>query len=191
MISCATPTATEVDVIQFLTPYDLKRLRAYARGETDYHLITDLVPILSDLVFNGKLAVNGLTFLAKRVLVGMGCQRKNIDEVYEEDKQRITIPQILGIFKPSIDKISAQIEKKVESKIKAQFADRKNKNLVVPKTVATPTGRIVISAEEDKEVTEPQPSTPSTEPELGNSTKKHKHMQESHKLKKKQKIDSQ
>ena len=190
MISCANPPTTEVDVIQFLTPYDLKRLRAYARGETDYHLITDLVPTLADLVFNGKLAVNGLTFLAKRVLVGMGCQRKNIDEIYEEDKQRITIPQILGIFKPSIDKISAQIEKKVESRIKAQFSDRKNKNLVVAKTVPTPTGRMVISSEELVEVNEPQPSTPSTEPELGNSTKKHKHMNETQKLKKKQKVDS-
>jgi N-acetyltransferase 10 len=192
MISCAQIPVVESDVLQFVTPYDLKRLRAYSKGESDYHLITDLVPTIADLVFNGKLTVSGnLTFLAKRVLVGMGCQRKNIDEIYEEDKQRITIPQILGIFKPSIDKISAQIEKKVEAKIKAQFTERKNKNLVIPKTVPTPNGRMLIDAQAEMDMAPAaEPQTPSTEPDAPKEVRKHKPEGERSKDKKKQKLVS-
>ena len=187
VISCggAAPQA-EVDILQFLSPYDIKRLRSYARGECDYHLITDLVPVIADLLFNNKVTVAGsLSFLARRVLVGMGSQRKTIDEIYEEDKARISIPQILGIFKPSIDKISSQIEKKLETKIKAQFNQRKNKNLVVLKTVPTPTGPMVIDTDVSGDAE--QPETPSTVPEV-QETKKVKAFQQHHQNKKKQKM---
>ncbi|TEB14478.1 N-acetyltransferase [Perkinsus sp. BL_2016] len=192
IISCDAPKVNEVDVVQFMSLYDLKRLRAYARGESDYHLITDLVPIIAELIFNGKLTISGnLTFLARRVLVGMGCQRKSIDEIYEEDKQRITIPQILGIFKPSIDKISAQIEKKLEAKIKSQFNERKNKNLNVMKTVLTPSGPMVIDTHADTNLpTEAQPETPSTEPEVGKDSNKKTLDREGSQLKKKQKVEN-
>jgi N-acetyltransferase 10 len=181
MISCQQPSTQPVsdfDILQILSPYDIKRLRSYARGECDYHLITDLVPVIADLLFNQKISVP-VTFLAKRVIVGMGCQRKTIDELYEEDKARITIPQILGIFKPTIDKISAQIEKKFESKIKSQFNQRKNKNLVVLKTVPTPSGPMIIDTNHDAE-TMSSPDTPSTVPEVSSAptnkqNKKNKH----------------
>ena len=190
MIACDTPKVNETDLLQFMSLYDLKRLRAYARGETDYHLITDLVPVVADIIFNGRLALSGnITYLAKRVLVGMGCQRKSIDEIYEEDKQRITIPQILGIFKPTIDKISSQIEKKLEAKIKAQFNDRKNKNLTVVKTVRTPDGHMVIdTTAAETEETVAQPETPSTEPEAKKEQKKAKAHHENGKSGKKQKV---
>ena len=134
IMSCATPPAADdnknaTDVVQFLTPYDIKRLRSYSRGETDYHLITDLIPVVADLLFNKMSFSGSLSFLARRVLVGMGSQRKTIDELFEEDKVRISIPQILGILKPTIDKISAQLEKKLEAKVKAQFNQRKIRNL--------------------------------------------------------------
>ena len=129
VISCAAPPNEQIDIVQFLTPYDIKRLRSYARGETDYHLITDLIPVIADLLFN-KISFSGsLSFLAKRVLIGMGTQRKTLDELYEEDKQRISIPQILGILKPTLDKVSAQLEKKLEAKVKAQFNQRKIRNI--------------------------------------------------------------
>jgi len=193
MIACDSPKITETDILQFMSLYDLKRLRAYARGETDYHLITDLVPVVADLIFNGKLAVSGnLTYLAKRVLVGMGCQRKSIDEIYDEDKQRITIPQILGIFKPTIDKISAQIEKKLEAKIKSQFNDRKNKNLTVLKTVRTPEGHIVIDTVAESIAEAPvNPDTPSTDPEARKEHKKSKAHHENGGSGKKQKVANQ
>jgi N-acetyltransferase 10 len=132
LISCTSPpTEQNVDIAHFLTPYDVKRLRAYARGETDYHLITDLLPVVADLLFN-KLSFSGSnSFLAKRVLVGMGSQRKTIDELFLEDMNRISIPQILGILKPSVDKISAQLEKKLEAKIKDQYNQRKCKNITL------------------------------------------------------------
>ena len=189
VIASAAPEAKEADVLQFLTAYDIKRLRAYARGECDYHLITDLVPVIAHLLFNGKLSISGsISFLAKRVLVGMGSQQKSIDEIYQEDKQRISIPQILGIFKPTIDKISSQIEKKLESKIKAEFNQRKNKNLIVNKTVPTPTGRIVIDTKAAVVAEHVQPATPSTEPDT-KPVKKQKAAGFAEGAKKKQKVD--
>ena len=175
VISCgeASSVSQTDDILQWLSPYDIKRLRSYARGECDYHLITDLVPVIAELLFNHKINVSGsVTFLARRILVGIGCQRKTIDEIYEEDKSRISIPQILGIFKPTIDKISSQIEKKFESQIKAQFNQRKNKNLVPTRTIITPEGPMVVEAKDDI-----MPETPSTAPETSLSPapgKKHK-----------------
>ena len=149
--------ATGSEMHHFMTPYDVKRLRSYARGECDYHLITDLVPMIAHLLFSGKVQVTAsLSFLAKRVLVGMGLQHKTIDDLHVEDP-RITIPQILGIFKPTIDKISGQIEKKLETKIKNLYNQRKNKNLPEILTVPTPDGRIVIEKTSDRE-TCPTPS---------------------------------
>ena len=167
VISCpAKIPVEEVDVLQFLSAYDVKRLRAYARGECDYHLITDLVPVIAHLLFSGKLQLtSNLSFLARRVLVGMGLQNKTIDDLYEEDKTRITIPQILGIFKPSVDKISAQIEKKLQNNAKAQYNQRKNKNLVTQKTVPTPAGRIVIETVTDDSIAQ-HVETPSTEADI-------------------------
>ena len=196
IISCgpANTAVHEIDVLQFLSAYDIKRLRSYARGECEYHLITDLIPVIADLLFNNKISVSGsLSFLAKRVLVGMGSQRKTIDEIYEEDKARISIPQILGIFKPSIDKISAQIEKKLEGKIKAQYNERKNKNLVVLKTVPTPNGPMVIdtTAFESKQAESiAQPETPSTISDVA-EIKKHKSVDDvQSRKKKKQKVQN-
>lgn len=196
VISCgpANTAVHEIDVLQFLSSYDIKRLRSYARGECDYHLITDLVPVIADLLFNNKISVSGsLSFLAKRVLVGMGSQRKTIDEIYEEDKARISIPQILGIFKPSIDKISSQIEKKLEGKIKAQFNERKNKNLVVLKTVPTPNGPMVIdttAVESKQDESTAQPETPSTISDVA-EVKKHKSVDDvQSRKKKKQKVQN-
>jgi len=176
VISCGGDDQSQTgvqDIVQWLSPYDIKRLRSYARGECDYHLITDLVPVIAELLFNNKISVSGsVTFLARRILVGIGCQRKTIDEIYEEDKSRISIPQILGIFKPTIDKISSQIEKKFEAQIKAQYNQRKNKNLVPIRTIMTPDGPMVVDASQDI-----MPETPSTAPEVCESPvqqKKHK-----------------
>jgi hypothetical protein len=123
----------------------------------------------------------------------MGSQRKTIDEIYEEDKARISIPQILGIFKPSIDKISAQIEKKLEGRIKAQYNERKNKNLVVLKTVPTPNGPMVIdtTAFESKQAESiAQPETPSAISDVA-EIKKHKSVDDvQSRKKKKQKVQN-
>jgi N-acetyltransferase 10 len=190
MISCASPKAVDVDILQFLSLYDLRRLRSYSRGEVDYHLITDLIPVVADLIFNGKFSVSGsLAFLAKRILVGMGCQRKTLDELYEEDKERISIPQILGILKPSLDKISQQIEKKLEINIKSQFVSRANRNLVVAKTVRTPDGIVTFDESQETEEALRQPSTPSTEPEASTNFKKKKTLQGQGDPGKKQRID--
>jgi N-acetyltransferase 10 len=182
------PMTLASTLVNHLSLYDIRRLRSYARGETDYHLITDLVPVLAELVFRQIVTVNkSMPFLAKRILVGMGCQRKSIDEVYEEDKARITIPQILGIFKPAVDKITTELEKALESKIKEQFNERKNKfSKTLPKTVPTPSGPMALPADAPA-LPEQMPQTPSTSMSDPSPNKKHKLHQKNDQYKKKTK----
>ena len=53
------PTAlTSSEVGVHLTKYDLKRLELYSRNMADYHLITDLLPIIARFVFLERTQFN-------------------------------------------------------------------------------------------------------------------------------------
>ena len=52
----SAPPAPTLDYL--LSPYDLKRLNSYSRSLVDHHLIADLIPIISRLIFSGQLRVH-------------------------------------------------------------------------------------------------------------------------------------
>jgi N-acetyltransferase 10 len=78
-------TSTELGCL--LTPFDLKRLEAYANNMLDYHAILDLVPTISTLFFEKRLHGSGeekdvsLSPVQSAILLGLGLQRKEIEEI--------------------------------------------------------------------------------------------------------------
>ncbi|KAJ1412894.1 tRN [Sesbania bispinosa] len=94
------PTKTASDKIlgavkEYLSPHDMKRLEAYVNNLADFHLILDLVPIISHLYFQEKLPVT-LSPAQASVLLCIGLQNQNIS--YIEGQMKLERQQILSIF---------------------------------------------------------------------------------------------
>lgn len=65
-----------------MTPFDLKRLDSYANNVVDYHVILDLLPHVASLYFDKRLGDEvSLSAVQASILLGMGLQRKSIEEV--------------------------------------------------------------------------------------------------------------
>ncbi|KAG7983022.1 hypothetical protein I3843_04G083000 [Carya illinoinensis] len=80
---------------QFLSPHDMKRLEAYTNNLVDFHLIFDLVPILANLYFEGRIPVT-LSYAQASVLLCIGLQGQNIS--YIEGQMKLERQQILSLF---------------------------------------------------------------------------------------------
>lgn len=65
-----------------LTPFDLKRLEAYANNLLDYHVILDLFPRIASLYFEKRLGSDmRLSAVQSSIFLALGLQRKTIEEV--------------------------------------------------------------------------------------------------------------
>ncbi|OLL25473.1 RNA cytidine acetyltransferase [Neolecta irregularis DAH-3] len=94
-------TKSELDAM--LSPFDLKRLESYANNMLDYHVILDLVPLIANLYFSGRLATSvKLSGVQSSILLSIGLQRKSIDDVVKELDLGST--QVLAIFVKAIKK---------------------------------------------------------------------------------------
>ncbi|UXI20139.1 box C/D snoRNA protein 1 [Sarcoptes scabiei] len=108
------------DLLFHLSVYDIKRLELYAQNLVDYHLIVDLLPIVSRLYFLDQFGPNfHMSYVQNAILLGIGLQHKNIDTIAEELK--IPATQILGLFNRSIKKISIFFRNLCEEEIRDQM----------------------------------------------------------------------
>ena len=72
--------------------YQLKRLEAYNRNVIDHSMILDLVPVLTRLIFEGKLNVE-LTGFQQALMLALGLQHKGLkecSELFSIEEQQIT-----------------------------------------------------------------------------------------------------
>ncbi|KAL5152610.1 RNA cytidine acetyltransferase 1 [Glycine soja] len=85
-------------VREYLSPHDMKRLKAYVSNFADFnlHLILDLVPILARLYFEEKLPVK-LSYVQASVLLCIGLQNHNI--LYIEGQMKLERQQLLSEFR--------------------------------------------------------------------------------------------
>ncbi|KAH7885613.1 GNAT acetyltransferase 2-domain-containing protein [Phlebopus sp. FC_14] len=91
-----------------LTPFDLKRLESYANNTLDYHVILDLLPTVAQLYFEKRLGQEvSLSAVQASILLGMGLQRKAIEEV--ETELSLPVSQALALFGKLIRKISKRL----------------------------------------------------------------------------------
>ena len=65
----------------FVSHLDFKRLQAYANNLVDFHLILDLLPILSRLFFLKDFGSLKVSYSQAAILVGLGLQHRNVEEI--------------------------------------------------------------------------------------------------------------
>lgn len=89
---------------EVLSPFDLKRLDSYSNNLLDYHVIVDMLPLISQLYFNGKAKEVSLSSVQSAILLAIGLQHKNIDDIAKE----LNLPsnQIMAMFAKIIRKFS-------------------------------------------------------------------------------------
>ncbi|XP_055350421.1 RNA cytidine acetyltransferase-like [Paramacrobiotus metropolitanus] len=104
----------------FLTKYDIRRLNSYAAKMFDYHVVVDLLPVISRMYFSGQLGTVHLSDAQARFLLGLGLQCKSVDDL--ASALNATIPSILSILQSEvIRKVVAFFRKLAEEKIDAEM----------------------------------------------------------------------
>ncbi|KAF7302818.1 RNA cytidine acetyltransferase [Mycena kentingensis (nom. inval.)] len=108
---------TSTELSHLLTPFDLKRLEAYSNNMLDYHAVLDLVPTIATLFFERRLVTSDesdkdsanvhLSGVQSAILLGLGLQHKEIDDVEKE----LTLPtsQTLALFGKVVRKITKRL----------------------------------------------------------------------------------
>lgn len=104
----ATGQISAQELGMVLTPYDVKRLKSYAKNLVDYHMIVDLVPTLARLYFLQRLPQMTLSYLQRAILVSIGLQHQSVDVIQKE----LGVPsnQLLALFNKAIRKFLSQID---------------------------------------------------------------------------------
>jgi N-acetyltransferase 10 len=69
----------------------------------DYHVIIDLLPLVADLYFSGRIQVS-LSGVQRAILLAIGLQRKSIDDL--EKELNLPVAQVLAMFIKTIKKFS-------------------------------------------------------------------------------------
>ncbi|KAH8740787.1 hypothetical protein FG386_002749 [Cryptosporidium ryanae] len=92
----------------FFTENDCNRILRYAKQLSDFSSISDLVPAISQLYFENRLPGISISYLQSAVLLGIGSQRKSIDDLSFELSTPST--QLLALFNKAIHKISNYIQ---------------------------------------------------------------------------------
>jgi len=124
-------TKPELDI--FLTPYDLKRLDTYARGQLDYHVIVDLLPLIGRLYFSSRLPVP-LSSLQAAILVSLALQHKSVTQL--EKELQLPSNQILALFGKAAKKITACLQGIVEQTVSKEV--EKEEEEAAKRQTATP-----------------------------------------------------
>lgn len=96
---------TAAELHYHLTPHDLQRLELYSRNLCDHHLISDLIPSLSQLYFTSRMGSNfRLSSVQSALLCGIGLQHKSVDDLTAE--LGLPINQTLAMFNKAVKKMS-------------------------------------------------------------------------------------
>ncbi|KAI6203059.1 RNA cytidine acetyltransferase [Aphelenchoides besseyi] len=112
------------DLELFLTNGDLKRLSKYSRNMANHFLITDILPTIAELYFNGKLeSTLELDIIQSAVLLCMGLQRKSADITATE--LNLLNNQVMAHFNKAMRKLSDHFDRVCESAIEAEMNDGK------------------------------------------------------------------
>ena len=105
-----------------LSPYDLKRLESYAGNKLDHHVVTDLMPIIAMLYFNGEIKSDvKLTGVQQAILLAVGLQHKDMDEVGQE--LGLHSSQMLAMFMKVMRKVAGHLSSLVSGAMQKQLED--------------------------------------------------------------------
>lgn len=126
------PPLSPQEIKALYSPYDMKRLISYSNNMLDYHVILDLLPSLANLYFSGRFATSPdckLTGVQSSILLALGLQRKQIEDVEKELK--LPVAQALALFVKIIRKIVKTLEdiqkSEIDKSIPQQSAEEQQK----------------------------------------------------------------
>ncbi|KAJ5224264.1 RNA cytidine acetyltransferase [Penicillium citrinum] len=106
----------KADLDATFSPFDLKRLDSYANNLLDYHVILDMVPIISEFYFGNRLAGKvSLSGVQQSILLAIGLQRKSLDDV--EKELNLPSSQLLAMFLKIVRKVSTHFRGLVEGAV--------------------------------------------------------------------------
>lgn len=108
-----------------MSPFDRKRIDAYANGFCEQHVITDLLPVMARHVLLGKLKIE-LNFVQAAILLCRGLQHKEIEEI--ERDISLHPSQILALLLKCIRKISDAYSDIEKSSIERELFQNNPKN---------------------------------------------------------------
>lgn len=99
------PPLSKHQLDDLLSPFDLKRLESYADNMLDYHVILDMVPLIAQLFFSGRIkqGVN-LSSIQHAILLAIGLQRKTLEDIEKELK--LPPAQVLAMFQKIVRKVA-------------------------------------------------------------------------------------
>jgi len=98
-------TLTSTELHYHLTPHDLQRLELYSRNLCDHHLVSDLIPSLSQLYFTSRMGPGfRLSSVQAALLCGMGLQNKSVEDLTAE--LGLPVNQVLAMFNKAVKKMS-------------------------------------------------------------------------------------
>eukprot|EP01082_Thalassiosira_pseudonana_P016458 g14825.t1 g14825 contig90:494993-498880(+) len=96
---------TSSELHYHLTPHDLQRLELYSRNLCDHHLVSDLIPSLSQLYFTSRMGHSfRLSSVQAALLCGLGLQQKSVEDLTKE--LGLPINQVLAMFNKAVKKMS-------------------------------------------------------------------------------------
>ncbi|KOS19736.1 UPF0202 protein KRE33 [Escovopsis weberi] len=114
------PALGKEELDRLLSPFDLKRLESYANNMLDHHVILDLMPAVATLYFTGRVRFEKpLSGVQQCVLMAIGLQRKDVDEVARE--LSVQTSQLLAMFIKILRKFTAHFGGLVASAVDAQL----------------------------------------------------------------------
>lgn len=133
-----TSCALANEVRRVFSPYDLKRLESYANNMLDYHVILDLVPIIARQYFLGLYELSDdiegrllekqvrLSPVQAAVLVGIGLQKKTVEEL--EKEMELPSAQLMALFIKIVRKVSTFLDEVIKvGLVEQNFGGKKRK----------------------------------------------------------------
>lgn len=99
------PPLSKPQLDELLSPFDLKRLESYADNMLDYHVILDMIPLIAQLFFSGRIKAGvSLSSIQHAILLAIGLQRKTLEDVEKE----LNLPpaQVLAMFQKIVRKVA-------------------------------------------------------------------------------------
>ncbi|CCE64644.1 hypothetical protein TPHA_0I01380 [Tetrapisispora phaffii CBS 4417] len=119
---------TKKQLDEIFSPFDLKRLDSYANNLLDYHVIVDMLPMLSMLYFGGKFGTEvKLSSVQSAILLAIGLQHKRIDDISKE----LNLPanQSIAMFAKVMRKVSIYFRQVLSDSIEEELPALKDDNL--------------------------------------------------------------
>ncbi|TIC25953.1 N-acetyltransferase 10 [Wallemia mellicola] len=92
----------------FMSPFDMKRLESYASNMLDYHVIVDLLPHIAMFYFTKRFGDEKLSAVQSSILLSLGLQRKQIEDV--EAELDVPVSQALALFMKSIRRMTKRLQ---------------------------------------------------------------------------------